>query len=41
VAPKLLIEDGAFFEGDCQMGEPPPDDPPPKGDTAPEPEKNS
>jgi cytoskeletal protein CcmA (bactofilin family) len=23
VAPKLLIEDGAFFEGDCQMGEPP------------------
>jgi cytoskeletal protein CcmA (bactofilin family) len=35
VAPKLLIEDGAFFEGDCQMGEPPEgftprgDDPPP------------
>jgi cytoskeletal protein CcmA (bactofilin family) len=25
VAPKLLIEDGAFFEGDCQMGEPPED----------------
>jgi cytoskeletal protein CcmA (bactofilin family) len=23
VSPKLLIEDGAFFEGDCQMGEPP------------------
>jgi cytoskeletal protein CcmA (bactofilin family) len=23
VAPKLLIEDGAFFEGECQMGEPP------------------
>ena len=23
VAPKLLIEDGAFFQGDCQMGEPP------------------
>jgi cytoskeletal protein CcmA (bactofilin family) len=23
VAPKLLIEDGAFFEGDCQKGEPP------------------
>ena len=25
VAPKLLIEDGAFFEGECQMGEPPED----------------
>ena len=25
VAPKLLIEDGAFFEGDCQMGERPED----------------
>jgi cytoskeletal protein CcmA (bactofilin family) len=23
VSPKLLIEDGAFFEGECQMGEPP------------------
>ena len=23
VSPKLLIEDGAFFEGDCQMGEAP------------------
>ncbi len=23
VAPKLLIEDGAFFEGECQMGESP------------------
>jgi len=23
VAPKLVIEDGAYFEGDCQMGERP------------------
>jgi cytoskeletal protein CcmA (bactofilin family) len=23
VAPKLLVEDGAFFEGECQMGERP------------------
>ena len=23
VAPKLLVEDGAFYEGDCRMGEPP------------------
>lgn len=41
VAPKVLIEDGAFFEGDCQMGEPPADDPPPKADAAPEPRDNS
>jgi cytoskeletal protein CcmA (bactofilin family) len=23
VSPKLVIEDGAFFQGDCQMGTPP------------------
>ena len=23
VSPKLLIEDGAFFQGDCRMGGPP------------------
>jgi cytoskeletal protein CcmA (bactofilin family) len=23
LTPKLLIEDGAFFQGDCRMGEPP------------------
>ena len=23
VTPKLVIEDGAFFEGECQMGQPP------------------
>jgi cytoskeletal protein CcmA (bactofilin family) len=23
VAPKLLVEDGAYFQGDCQMGERP------------------
>ena len=23
VSPKLVIEDGAFFQGDCRMGEPP------------------
>ena len=31
VAPKLLIEDGAFFEGECQMGEPPEDFKPREG----------
>jgi cytoskeletal protein CcmA (bactofilin family) len=41
VAPKLLIEDGAFFEGDCQMGEPPPADPPPASGDPSGPEKNS
>jgi len=41
VAPKLLIEDGAFFEGDCQMGEPPPADASPGGEGSPGPEKNS
>ena len=41
VAPKLLIEDGAFFEGDCQMGEPPPADPPPEGGDRSEPGKSS
>jgi cytoskeletal protein CcmA (bactofilin family) len=41
VAPKLLIEDGAFFEGDCQMGEPPPADTSPGGEGSPGPEKNS
>ena len=41
VAPKLLIEDGAFFEGDCQMGEPPPDDLPAKGGPALEPKSQS
>ena len=24
VSPKLVVEDGAFFQGDCRMGEPPP-----------------
>jgi cytoskeletal protein CcmA (bactofilin family) len=23
VSPKLVIEDGAFFQGDCRMGTPP------------------
>lgn len=23
VSPKLVVEDGAFFQGDCKMGEPP------------------
>jgi cytoskeletal protein CcmA (bactofilin family) len=23
IAPKLLVEDGAFAQGDCRMGEPP------------------
>ncbi len=23
VSPKLVVEDGAFFQGDCRMGEPP------------------
>ena len=23
VSPKLVVEDGAFFHGDCRMGEPP------------------
>src|SRR5881628_2129903 len=23
ISPKLVIEDGAFFQGDCQMGSPP------------------
>jgi cytoskeletal protein CcmA (bactofilin family) len=23
VSPKLVIEDGAFFQGDCRMGGPP------------------
>jgi cytoskeletal protein CcmA (bactofilin family) len=23
VSPKLVIEDGAFFQGECRMGEPP------------------
>ncbi len=53
VSPKLLIEDGAFFEGDCQMGEPPegfkpigashaPDRPRPSGrHTEPKPEPSS
>ncbi len=25
VSPKLVVEDGAFFQGDCRMGEPPAD----------------
>jgi cytoskeletal protein CcmA (bactofilin family) len=25
VSPKLVVEDGAFFQGECRMGEPPPD----------------
>ena len=29
VTPKLVIEDGAFFQGDCRMGEPP-ERPPPR-----------
>jgi len=30
VSPKLLVEDGAFFQGDCRMGGPPePRDPSP------------
>lgn len=36
VAPKLLIEDGAFFEGDCQMGEPPEGHEPREGGSGPE-----
>jgi cytoskeletal protein CcmA (bactofilin family) len=36
VAPKLLIEDGAFFEGDCQMGEPPEGHEPREGGPGPE-----
>jgi cytoskeletal protein CcmA (bactofilin family) len=28
VAPKLLVEDGAYFQGDCQMGERPEGDGP-------------
>lgn len=36
VAPKLLIEDGAFFEGDCQMGEPPEGHEPRDGGPGPE-----
>jgi cytoskeletal protein CcmA (bactofilin family) len=34
VAPKLVIEDGAFFQGECQMGQAPADlvpRPPPPG----------
>ena len=23
VSPKLVVEDGAFFQGECRMGEPP------------------
>ena len=26
-SPKLVIEDGAYFEGECQMGERPPESP--------------
>ena len=33
VTPKLVIEDGAFFQGDCRMGEEPV---PPRADPAPE-----
>jgi cytoskeletal protein CcmA (bactofilin family) len=29
VTPKLLIEDGAFFQGDCRMGGPTEATPPP------------
>ena len=28
VSPKLVIEDGAFFQGECRMGEPPEAAPP-------------
>jgi hypothetical protein len=31
VTPKLVIEDGAFFHGDCRMGEPPEAAPGPPG----------
>jgi cytoskeletal protein CcmA (bactofilin family) len=27
VSPKLVIEDGAFFQGECRMGEVPPHEP--------------
>ena len=30
-SPKLVIEDGAFFQGDCRMGEPPEAPPRPGG----------
>jgi cytoskeletal protein CcmA (bactofilin family) len=31
IAPKLLIEDGAFFQGDCRMGEAAEGEPPRAG----------
>jgi cytoskeletal protein CcmA (bactofilin family) len=41
VSPKLLIEDGAFFEGDCQMGEPPEGFKPTETSPAHEPQQSS
>ena len=41
VAPKLLIEDGAFFEGDCQMGEPPEGFTPREGEGGPAPDEKT
>ena len=41
VAPKLLIEDGAFFEGDCQMGEPPEGVTPRESEDGPAPKQDS
>ena len=38
VSPKLLIEDGAFFEGDCQMGEAPEGFTPSEGEGGPPPD---
>ena len=32
VSPKLLVEDGAFFQGDCRMGGPPEPREPSPGD---------
>ena len=32
VSPKLVIEDGAFFQGDCRMGGPPEAPRPPRGE---------
>ncbi|OFV86699.1 MAG: hypothetical protein A2V74_12455 [Acidobacteria bacterium RBG_16_70_10] len=38
VSPKLVIEDGAFFQGDCQMG--PPNEGSAAGEKTPHPSKN-
>jgi cytoskeletal protein CcmA (bactofilin family) len=37
VTPKLVIEDGAFFHGDCRMGGPPELGPRPRGPGEPPP----